>query len=166
MEANGFGDTPSCRKCNGALEKKTPYQGVARPAPSVPALSAGTEPTRHSKVLRDFHPLSDILSSGLSRNVSLETISSCLRGGFSARKPLSWALGNPRAVGQGAVIQRLQVAGGTADVRAGGRRAGRARGCVPRERRAHSPRPSAAPPARRQRHRRGGNSACLILPHA
>lgn len=115
MEGDGFGDTLKCRKFKDALEKKTPHQGGA----ARPVLTAGTEPTKHSKVLRDFHPLSDILSPGLSRNVSLETISSCLRGGFSARKPWSRALGNPPALGQGpsGVIQR-QVAAGTVDVRA------------------------------------------------
>lgn len=100
--------------------KKTPHQGVQQGQSLLSLCSLqGQNPQKHSKVVRDFHPLSDILSPGLSRNVSLETISSCLQGGFSARKPLCRALGNPPALGRGrsAVIHR-QVAAGTSYVRA------------------------------------------------
>lgn len=67
-------------------------------------------PQNTAKPLRYFYSLRDILSSSLSRNVSLETISSCLQGGFSTRKPLCWVLGNPPACSQDStpVIQRLE----------------------------------------------------------
>lgn len=165
VEVDDFGDTLSCRKYKDALEKKAPHQGVAaRPAPSLPVLTAGTEPTKLSKVLRDFHPLSDILSSGLSRNVSSETISSCLRGGFSARKPLSWALGNPPALGQDPSCDSEAGGGGTATCERRPSRL-RARGAAQTPRGAERLRQpgGTAGCGTRRRHRRGGTSAWLIL---
>lgn len=71
MEGDGFRDTLNCRKKN-ALGQKTPHLGVqdAQHAPSLCSLWGWT-PQNIEKLLRDFHPLGDILIPGLSRNVSL-----------------------------------------------------------------------------------------------
>lgn len=152
MEGEGFGDTLNCRKRKDALEKKTPHHRVQQGQRLLSLRS-----------LQGQNRQNTAKSSGTSTHSATFSALACPGMCLWRRFPAAWKEVSPHASpgagrwelpllslwrpGPSTVIQR-QVAAGTAAVRAL-LEAESAR-CVPRQRRADTPRPGAASPARRQ----------------